>query len=697
MKKKIRGFAIAMVAWCLIAAAAVGQDRTRPHKFLCVDALHEGNSATVVETATAGVNCHTAATSKAFLDKREAPEVHVYNRKFLTDYNVEITGVTTPQVAVIRGIEEAANLTLGTPSLIAPPAKGGLNALNPTTAATILQQLLDETQVNKPASQLESDYQELVREGNQIQLALHGLEGQFALLVSARPGVLDCTAIGGAPDFADVSSCLETELRLDTHDKWGLEKEHYGDENEFRVINIRAKYLLEVMGALQSAITSANLATAAISLDTDLTQFEKNVATFEANVREIKTAISLYEELKERKRVRLDLRGDQLRVYFTNQFKAAAADGTAVVDQAEINKLVNEVLDFLDKRGFDIANAQVAALASCPALERAEMPRSIATDVRSRLTALEGNLNTTVPVMIAGINALQSQLVERLNYIYDRSAVTEALVKEIDLSGYSGNLVVYYKIHRVENFKRYAVVTPVVGNVGGAAGNALVMALPPPAAPAAASGVAPASSTTSTTASTAAAAAPVAPPPGDVVAQGSFELHEFDRATVVAGFVFSRLHNNSFTAQPTTSNGKTTYTAAMSSQPFQPHVFIGVDYYFSPKDTFPTRNRSYHLKLSDFGLLGGVSANALNNYFVGLAWEPSLGFNFGLGAHSGTETRLQAPYQVNSSIPSSTVPTYDKRVTRLFVMAGFDLQIFRKIFGKVTGVGTSATSTGGSQ
>jgi hypothetical protein len=92
-----------------------------------------------------------------------------------------------------------------------------------------------------------------------------------------------------------------------------------------------------------------------------------------------------------------------------------------------------------------------------------------------------------------------------------------------------------------------------------------------------------------------------------------------------------------------------------------------------------------------------VSGNALNNYFLGLAWEPSLGFNFGFGAHSGTETRLQAPYQLNSAIPSSSVLTYDKRITKLFVMAGFDLQIFRKIFGKVTGVGTSATSTGGSQ
>jgi len=63
------------------------------------------------------------------------------------------------------------------------------------------------------------------------------------------------------------------------------------------------------------------------------------------------------------------------------------------------------------------------------------------------------------------------------------------------------------------------------------------------------------------------------------------------------------------------------------------------------------------------------------------------------GAHSGTEKRLQG----SPDITSTTISTYDKRVTKLFFMAGFDLQIFRKIFGKVTGVGTSATTTGSSQ
>jgi hypothetical protein len=43
---------------------------------------------------------------------REGFELHIFKRKFLTDYTVEITGVTTPQPATIRGIEEAANLTL---------------------------------------------------------------------------------------------------------------------------------------------------------------------------------------------------------------------------------------------------------------------------------------------------------------------------------------------------------------------------------------------------------------------------------------------------------------------------------------------------------------------------------------------------------------------------------------------------------
>ena len=694
------------LAFC---APALGQ---RPDKFLCIDAQLRENSAVVAgnpkdskrtkdgkDTTKDGKdskdskdhkNSCSDVRSDGFLDKREAPELHVYNRKFLTDYNVEITGVTTPQPAVIRGIEEAANLTLGAPSLIPPPAKGGGIALSPTDAATVLQQLLDETQANKPAAEMESDYQEVLREKNQIELDLAALEKQHHLLADPlqpedplQPGIVNCETIGGAPNLPDVKQCLKNELAA-------VGSASLADEPGFRMINVQVKYLLDTMSALQAMITRANLPATIASLDTEITQFEKNIDTFQANVDAMLGALAVYEGIKSDETARRELKRGQLKVYFKSRLGS-------ILDDAELNHLVDTVYDSLKRTGFSVANQEVAALSDCLAPKKAALTRlNTAAPLRARWNSLENGSTKDLPQEINDINALQSRLVECINDIYDHSAIPDPLVKQIDLSQYSGNLIVYYKIHRVENFVRYQVVTPVTG--AGSGGNAPVATLPTtvataPAATAPAS-TAPAAATASATSSTSSATStPTPPPPGDVVAQGSFEVHEFDRAAVVAGFVFSRLHNNSYSALPTSSNGTTTYTAVLSSQPFQPHVLIGVDYYFCPKDSFPTKGRGYHPKLSDFGLLGGVSANALNNYFVGLAWEPTLGFNFGVGAHSGTETRLQGPPQ----LASSTVPTYDQRVTKLFFMAGFDLKIFRKIFGSVTGVGTSASATGSSQ
>jgi hypothetical protein len=699
-----RHFAVAMLICVAFCGPALGQ---RPDKFLCIDARYKENSAVIAgnpkdskrakdgkDTTKDGKdsrdskdhkNSCSDVRSDGFLDKREAPELHIYNRKFLTDYNVEITGVTTPQPAVIRGIEEAANLTLGAPSLIPPPAKGGAIALSATNAATVLQQLLDETQANKPAAELESDYQELLREKNQIELDLAALKKQYHLLADPlQLEDLDCETIGGAPNLPDVRQCLTNELGA-------VESASLADEPGFRMINVRAKYLLDTMSALQAMITRANLPATIASLDTEITQFEKNVDTFQANGDAMLNALALYEGIKSDETARRELKRGQLKVYFKNRLGS-------ILDDAELNHLVDTVYDSLKRTGFSVANQGAATLSGCLAPKKAALTRLNTTaPLRARWNRLETGSTKDLPQEINKVNALQSQLVEHINYIYDHSAIPDPLVKQIDLSSYSGNLIVYYRIHRVENFSRYQIVTPVVG--AGSGGNAKVATLPTtvataPTAPAAttpAAATTSASSSTSTTTPTPSTPAP--PPPGDVVAQGSFEVHEFDRAAVVAGFVFSRLHNNSYSALPTTTNGTTTYTAVLSSQPFQPHVLIGVDYYFCPKDSFPAKGRGYHPKFSDFGVLGGVSANALNNYFVGLAWEPSLGFNFGVGAHSGTETRLQGPPQ----IATSTVPTYDQRVTKLFVMAGFDLKIFRKIFGSVTGVGTSASTTGSSQ
>jgi hypothetical protein len=66
------------------------------------------------------------------------------------------------------------------------------------------------------------------------------------------------------------------------------------------------------------------------------------------------------------------------------------------------------------------------------------------------------------------------------------------------------------------------------------------------------------------------------------------------------------------------------------------------------------------------------------------------------GANFGSETTLQRNFQFGTPADiTGDFPTYEKRTTGWFVTAGLGLGIFRKIFGKVTGIGTSASGMQG--
>jgi hypothetical protein len=98
------------------------------------------------------------------------------------------------------------------------------------------------------------------------------------------------------------------------------------------------------------------------------------------------------------------------------------------------------------------------------------------------------------------------------------------------------------------------------------------------------------------------------------------------------------------------------------------------------------------------GVFGGASVLKLNEYYAGFGFEPRIGFQILAGAHIGETTALEAPFKVGTAadIPSGTnFPTSTRFRTGFFVGAGFDLTLFRKIFGSVTGVGTATTATSG--
>lgn len=296
-------------------------------------------------------------------------------------------------------------------------------------ASDVFALLIDETKAEQPQTSFEAEYQEIVREQTEIETNLQGTEVQRGLLTQSRGlvGISGCESVGGVPNFPDLLNCLRQELQWDTGFPWPdganpfpAGEGPYSDEDRFNKMNTRVRDLLSFVDALQTAIRRVNLLSSVSTLDIDLTQFEKNVDTFQSNVRATQSAIRLYRSLKTHRDVRSMMHREQLKVYFKALLKGPG-DQNAVIDEAELNQLVDRYLRFLESGGFAVADSGVDQLADAVVI-RGNINRENIRILRTRLTALERFLQQELPTLIADVNSAQSLMVERVNFIYDHSS-----------------------------------------------------------------------------------------------------------------------------------------------------------------------------------------------------------------------------------------------------------------------------------
>jgi hypothetical protein len=658
-------------------------------------------------------------------------ELEIVNRKFLTDYSVTVDAVTQVQTGPnIRNLNEAANLTLNPISLVTPPSKGGSEGLMPRAADKILFDLIDETRATLPEIDLENDHEVIERERAKVAAQFTAFRERYALLLRT-PGFnaddLDCANMSGAPDVENLSACLSKEVDREHHLPWAGSGP-YGNEGEFMRVNTRVQDLIAAVQTLGAELASTNLPQMRADLEAAISQYENDWIIFRGNIQAALDAVALVEAIPQGG-FRENLWREQMKVLLMERLKQGT---TKTLDDAEMNALLDEY-ESSNRAPGPQARARWTALRELATLYSTDLERRHrVTEFEDQRTEMRSQMDIGLPGAIADLNAAQSRLLNRVNYLYDHSEIPDPLPKQIDISGHPGNLVVYYTIRRIENFQRYTVA-PVQGPGSSTAAGGQGVALPPPAAAAipATSTVAPGSaatpasatasstsgSTTTTsnttvnpnssittvTSSTTTPAASSATP-GTVVARGSFEVHDVFHANVVAAVAFSFLKNQSVTsrAQPLSCMGTPSTPDPNCFSPFVSTSYrwapiVGLDYYFRPRDSFP---RPYWLCSRDlwecFGVMGAASATKANNYFLGLFFEPALGVQFAGGANFGTKNVLQSPYTANTPVDiTGSFPTSDQRGIGVFVSAGLDLGIFRKIFGKFTGIGTSATGTSG--
>ena len=672
--------------------------------------------------------CKDIERDKNFLVQGRRAQFRVVNRKFFSDYSFNIDGVTQLKQIAIQDLEEAANLSAPVSSVVSTAPKGvapkGLSTagqLNLRTAHDLLAELLDEGTAANPASELESDALIVEREALNVRIQTKALDETWNLISAERENDDACRAGLGAPTPASACDCLNKTIKEEEEGDFDSEKKTYSNEDAFRKLTVEIGDRITMIQALGRTLqqNSPLMANQLSALDGSLAQWKADLNTLRANVGAAKDAVDAYESFVNEKRTKgkndqaksgseddvlTAMQKIQIKLKLIRDLNGGNTAAKPPLDDAEINRLVDVYWKNTKSLGRDVTTKQKDALKNeivsiaTRQIQQAEKnvngdkidiyltdPEIITKQTSPVETAFENNqthLTKDLPESVDRVNVAQSQMLARANEIYDLSAVPEPLDKWIDLSKNSGNLLVYYTVRRVDVFPRYTV--PVVTLQGATP-------VPPVAPP---------------VATTAAPAPPMGPDTstGTVVAHGSLEVHDFYRATVVAGFAFSTIREHSVKSRSVTTgtatDGAACSTATPCSQPFLdkgspiPAVVVGVNYYLSKHghDTFPGAKRGIGQKL---GIFGGIAANRFNSYFLGLGYEPSEAIQLTSGLNFVLQDSISGAYSASQAYSGS--PSFGGRNAwskGAYLGAGFNLSIFRKIFGSVTGLGTKASGGG---
>jgi hypothetical protein len=683
--------------WILLPLAMVGSAFGQTDTFLLLNAEHENVACLAKGHQT---DCSNPC-GDLFLRQGHRSELRIVNRRFLTDYTISIDGVTQVRTGVqIRNLEEAANLKVPVAPPAAPVAKGGVEVIRSRSAADILNALTDETAASQTQADLDADVREIERERARITAELRAFRESYQLMRGVPGTSYPPGSVAGSPNLESLLGALKDEYAQVTSGPW--QDKPFRDENKFRDVNTQVQDLLAAAKLLGTALAASNLPQASQAIDADITQYEKNVGTLQANIEAALDGARLFKEMIQvpaalgKGSVGTELRVAQIKALLIQKLKAA--DQKAIPDDAELNALVQKYAEFLHTAETYVKAERAKPLVDAAKYARGHLPPF--DEFKSDLRHVRKSTDIELPSAVEEVNAAQGRLLTRVNFIYDHSAVDVPLVKQIDLSGHSGNSIVYFTIRRVESFPRYTV--PQIQGLGGSstAAPAAGTALPAPAAGGNTTPPAPAPASAPP-----AGGAPAAPA-GIVVAHSQFEVHDFYHATVVGFFTFGFFKDQSFVKQAASTTGATVpagctgtatdancYIPVAINSLFQSDVVFGPLYYIRPTDTFPGAKRDWKQKT---GVFGGVSATRLNHYYAGIGYEPKIGVQLLAGVHVGTTFGLQKPYTEGTAADiSGDFPTQSIHRVGFFLGAGFDLNIFRKIFGSVTGVGTAASGTQG--
>lgn len=642
----------------------------------------------------------------------------VLNPTFVTTYSSGVVKEINRGSGVIeiRGFTDVAAASLAATAAAAPVTHGGKApgsvTITALKASEILSQLIDQSQMNVPLQTLVAQARDLADAGRSVdddvreferQMArvqapgaptpcgqqlgtptATSLEACVAKLIDAIDRSRTCTALGSSGCAVDKDACVKDDPVV-----WSSES--------FVCVVQRIDLQISDLKRLRARLDEYAFPAAA---DRIATETEQLITKLEAFLQNLSVAETTINDFRTMRKEALDAGGTArlsgpLAVIRRSELKKQMKERYgAVLDEAELNLLAdaeikaNEAPEFVERfnaatntlqRAISTFRRQVGAIGETPP----EPFPGVTVPAITNLRTMASRVAARSSGLIADVDALNQSfaaLFQSINGVYFTFRDTKHPINvPLDLKDGSGNnRIVYAAVSSSEKFSpyRFDVVSPVLPPAPGVQ---VGMQTPLFAAPANAGlGVNPAGLTQ----------APDRP--------FDFEMHQFWRANIVSGIAFSGISKNDYAVRTRqkTVNGQPqvqsdgqpeneSYIAAAGTQSVTAHYFLGFNFYPGHQDTFPgARVRWWNA----VGILGGVALDEAQHYFIGMNYEPVIGVDVAAGLHWGRKTVLQDGYQVGDVVPSGDPPTRDEMQGRLFVMVGFDLKIFRAIFGGPTSV-----------
>jgi hypothetical protein len=671
-------------------------------------------------------------------------EMYIVNRKLKEVFNPAITGVVSVPSAVvsIRGVTPGVAPPAAAPAAAAaaPAAKGGVTTA-PLQVATVVDQLLSAETFHQPEQTIKEEAEQLRALARQQIAQINQYTDKLNHLIEVPPGSPagpsprdtqgSATLVGTTKAFEEVIAQIGRELTsADIPDI----------EPRFDRLNVRIGILIQDAQRLNTSVQSFPIVDQLNALQLQEETFEAGVRQYRRDIQTAQLAARILNDLLQqisneqrnkepgtleylKERVSAEIRRELVNLYpsgTTPNMNEATIASIAKSYESSAKEYINNTLPkWLGVLRVRLGDYAANRVPEAYLLETGAMRKRF-DEAAARLPRLREAIDL--------LNRTEAAAFDAINSRYRDFRIPSATPAYLNLSGYSGNLSVFYSLTGVETFQPYVMAneTPqpspaslqtTPSSPAAAAAPAVASATVTPAAAAPAAGAtatptpaaavpAAAAAASAGTAPATAAATPPSPTPEYF---GNFQVHHFDHGTIFGGFAFSSLSNTTYSVTtttcptdscPTLQAGQNAYVISQDSSMRGKAVVVGVEIYFRPQDMYP----DVHDKWKSPGVLLGASVYPLNQYYLGLAFEPKHGITIGAGLATGSAQRLPPSDYVNEYLGPTQIPgTNGSPPTPVsapplspgtvfhysgFVMVGFDINIFQAIFGKLSIVGT---------